>query len=295
MRADRPSLTASMVAAIRALYTELPTPYRLASDPVADALLHPIFQAPARALALAQPRLTAGLVHNAIGLATFGLSFHVELRTRAIDEALEASLADGVDQVVLLGAGLDNRAYRIEALKNARVIEVDHPSTQNYKRERLAAAGDPLPAAREVVRAPINFEHDDLEEVLLKAGLDRSRRSFWIWEGVTIYLTPEAIRATLGHIANLSPAGSRLAMTYGIGLASRLEKQALALGRAAVGLLGEPFVTPLSKDEMGSLLEEFGLHRLSDETTQDWGRRYWDQTFAVRAIERLAIAERIAR
>lgn len=290
MRGERPSITAAVVAAMRALYTRLPAPYRLAPDPLAEQLVPSPVGAAVRALALAP----APLVHRALGAASLGLSFHIPLRTRAIDDAVHESVRAGATQLVVLGAGLDTRAIRLDAIGDVRAFEIDHPSTQRYKVARLDAAGSPSPAAKELVRVAIDFERERLEDALPRAGFDREARSFWIWEGVTVYLTPEAIDASLRAIAALSPPGSRVALTYSEALGARARSIPGWTGPLALGgswVIGEPFRTFLDRRELRARLDSAGFVSVSDESTLDWARRYWRDERGVRDVERLAIAE----
>src|SRR5207253_10743350 len=119
--------------------------------------------------------------------------------------------AAAASQLVILGAGLDGRAWRLSSLSNARVFEVDHPDTQAYKRERLGAL---KPAAKQVDFVPVDFEADSLEASLLRAGHDAAAPTAWVWEGVVMYLTPEAVRSTLKAIAARSAPGSTLIVNY---------------------------------------------------------------------------------
>jgi methyltransferase (TIGR00027 family) len=97
-------------------------------------------------------------------------------------------------------------------LADSTVFEVDHASTQRYKRARLEGLE---PKARDVRFVSVDFERDDLTERLEQAGHDASARTTWIWEGVTMYLTPPAIASTLSAIRARSAIGSTLVMTYG--------------------------------------------------------------------------------
>lgn len=288
MHADRPSLTASLVAAIRALYTALPAPYNLAPDPLAAALVHPVLALPARAARLV-PR-AAPIIHRGFGLAVFGLTYNVALRTRAIDDALRDAIGLGATQLVVLGAGLDARAERLDELAGARVFEVDYPSTHRYKAERLAQAGA-RPRARSVARVAIDFEKDRLDQVLTDAGFDPAERSFWIWEGVTAYLTPEAILGTLRTVGALSAPGSRLAVTYTRPSGRRRPAwfEPVALGLA--GLIGEPIRGMLETAELDDLFGRAGLRRISDEGAVEWAARFWPGEVPAEEWERLAIAE----
>ncbi len=290
MRADRPSLTSSLVAAIRAFYTSLPPPYDMAPDPFAAQLVPAALAVPARVAALASTTGAGPALHRLAGAASLGLTYHVALRTRAIDDALHEALALGVAQVVVLGAGLDARAERLDALAGARVFEVDHPSTHRYKAERLRLAGAP---ARGVTRVAIDFERDRLDEALLRAGLDPAARSFWIWEGVTVYLTPDAIAATLAAVGALSSPGTRLAVTYTRPGRRRaqvgLDLLAHVLGRA----VGEPLHGMLETEAMFAALRHASFRRVSDESAADWAARYWPGERQADEWERLAVAERV--
>ena len=146
---------------------------------------------------------------------SLGLVEHLALRTLAIDRVVAASVAKGADQVVILGAGLDARAWRMDAMARAVVFEVDHPSTQRFKRERLGSRTSAGERARADVRfVEVDFERESLAARLAEAGHDVRRATTWIWEGVTPYLAPEATRATLAIVAVRSAPGSVLAVTY---------------------------------------------------------------------------------
>ncbi|WP_437721173.1 class I SAM-dependent methyltransferase [Sorangium sp. So ce861] len=308
MRSRRPSLTASLVAALRALYTEMPEPYRVAPDPLAARLVPWPLALPARALPLAAGSPAAArAVHRGLGLALFGLSYHVALRTRAIDDALREAVARGASQLVVLGAGLDSRAMRLPELAGVQVFEVDHPSTQRYKVERLASlarrdasaarapgavTAAPELTARGLAHVPVDFERDRLDEALLAAGFRPAEPTFWIWEGVTVYLTREAIEATLRLTAALSAPGSRIALTYGMLPDAELPAWAERALKGMFRSLGEPVRTPLAREEMRGLLARAGFRVLADDSTVDWAARYWPPQRGVRAVERLAVAER---
>jgi methyltransferase (TIGR00027 family) len=288
VRADRPSLTASLVAAIRALYTELPPPYNLAPDPFAAELLPLWLSLPARAAGLVP--WAAPAVHRLAGAVALGLTYNVALRTRAIDDALREALAGGTTQLVVLGAGLDSRAYRIDELAGGRAYEVDYPSTHRYKAERIARLE--TPRDRRVARVAIDFERDRLGDVLTGAGFDPRAPSFWIWEGVTIYLTPETIAATLRAVGELSAPGSRLAVTYTQPGARRGHAWIEALTPILGAAVSEPVRGMIETGSLHALLDAAGFSPVSDENAADWAARYWPGETHAREWERLAVAER---
>lgn len=134
------------------------------------------------------------------------------VRTRFIDEALERSLAGGATQVVILGAGFDSHAYRFQdRLAHARVFEVDRPATQALKRQRVREVLGRPPA--NLAYVAIDFRHEDLPSVLAQHGHDPAHRTFFILEGVTMYLTAASVRQTLQFVGGHAP-GSGLVFDF---------------------------------------------------------------------------------
>lgn len=260
MNENFPSFTALYVAYARALATHDPVLSRACVDPYAEQLLpRPL----ARLCVRAGRRPT--LLH-ALETLTFGLSKHLALRTALIDRALEQALAEGVDQLVVLGAGFDARAHRLAALANATVYEVDHPATQRMKRKRAAT----LPVrARALHYVACNFEHGGLERALARAGFSAARRSLFLWEGVTMYLPRESVAASLAAIAALSAEQSVLIATY---LTPHLVHGGAQLARGAARLLGlvaEPIRFHAPPSELAALLAQHGFQMLSDASPRD--------------------------
>src|SRR5262249_19247804 len=200
------------------------------------------------------------------------------------DDAWREAHAAGARQLVLLGAGLDGRAFRLDDIGDAAVIEVDHPSTQRVKRERTRGL---VARAQRHAYVPVDFERDDLAGALGTAGLSRDAPTFSIWEGVTPYLTRRAQEATLAAIARSSARRSRLAMTY-IEPGGQSER----VGFLA-GLIGEPFIGLMSRDAAAALLAGAGFTVREDTGVPDWARRYSRHPDrAANALrERIAVAE----
>jgi methyltransferase (TIGR00027 family) len=134
------------------------------------------------------------------------------IRTRFIDEALERGVSSGATQVVILGAGFDSHAYRCQTLlAPVRVFEVDRPVTQALKRQRVhdVLGGPPT----NLTYVPIDFQLDDLASVLARHGCDLAQRTFFILEGVTMYLPEAAVRDTLRFVA-ARPPGSGIVFDF---------------------------------------------------------------------------------
>jgi methyltransferase (TIGR00027 family) len=175
-------------------------------------------------------------------------------RTVEIDDALRARKHD---QVVILGAGLDGRAWRMKELADAIVFEVDHPDTQREKRARVGVLAQ---AAREVRFVPVDFTRDSLEEALERAGHDASRPTTWVWEGVVMYLTEEEVRSTLAVVAKRSAPGSRIVIAY-LTRSNMLHRVVAIFVRS----MGEPFRSAFTPDAMRALLAEHDFAAVRDE------------------------------
>jgi methyltransferase (TIGR00027 family) len=174
-------------------------------------------------------------------------------RTVAIDAAIRAA---GSPQLVILGAGLDGRAWRMPELSRTIVFEVDHPDTQRRKRERSATL---QPAAREVRFVPVDFTRDRLGDALAAAGHDPAQPTTWLWEGVVMYLKRADIEATLRAVQARSAPASQLVILY---ISPSLLRTAVGL---ALGLIGEPFLSAFSAEQIRTLLAGFGFAVVQDD------------------------------
>lgn len=144
---------------------------------------------------------------------TIGVCEYVMARTRIFDRFFTEALDTDFEQVVFLGAGYDSRPYRFrERIGRTRLFELDILPTQEYKRSRLARAGVSIPDGLTYV--PINFNSESIADVLFAAGYDKTRKTLFMWEGVTYYLAPAAIDETLAFVRSDSPAGSAIAFDY---------------------------------------------------------------------------------
>jgi len=185
-------------------------------------------------------------------------------RTIAIDDAIRAR---PVSQLVVLGAGLDDRAWRMPELADVDVFEVDHPASQRDKRGRL---GDLQPLARSVRFVPVDFSRDRLEAALASAGHDPDEATTWIWEGVVPYLSRGEVRATVQAAGGTSTAGSRLVVNY------QSPSMSAAIGRLTVRAVtavagrrspwaDEPRRSSWSPSAMSGLLARHGFSLQRDD------------------------------
>jgi methyltransferase (TIGR00027 family) len=134
------------------------------------------------------------------------------IRTRFVDAALERAIASGATQVLVMGAGFDTHAYRCQdLLARSQVFEVDRPATQAMKEQRVMATIGTPPA--NLTYVSVDFEHEELRDVLVRNGYNPSKRTFFILEGVTMYLQEDALRRTLRFVGS-HPPGSTIVFDF---------------------------------------------------------------------------------
>jgi methyltransferase (TIGR00027 family) len=264
MKETRPSSTAQRVAMRRAAHQLLDDP-KVFDDPVA---LRIIGKESASALK-ADPHQ-----FEATPLSPYLRAF-MAARSRYAEDELAAGVRRGVRQYVILGAGLDTFAYRNPYPEGVlHVFEVDHPTTQTWKRARLEEIGITLPG--DLSFAPVDFETQTLAEGLQGAGYDPGECTFFSWLGVTEYLTTEAVMATLRFIAS-APVGSEVVFDYMISPslltpAQRSRFDALARRVASAGESWQAFFEPglLMRD-----LRTMGFGYVEDSGPDEINTRYF--------------------
>jgi methyltransferase (TIGR00027 family) len=194
-------------------------------------------------------------------------------RTRLIDDAVTKSVHECVEQVVILGSGFDSRAYRLPGISSVRVFEVDRPNTLAVKRKRLKKILTTLPS--HVIFVEIDFNVQELGDVLAKSGFNLQRPSLFICEGVSEYLSERAVDGTLRFIATAA-AGSLLIFTY-------LHRGALDNPLAFAGAedqarnstrIGEPWTFGLYPEKVPSYFRERGLDVVEDLGSLEFRSRY---------------------
>jgi methyltransferase (TIGR00027 family) len=249
MRTGQPSRTALGAAGLRAAHQVLDGA-AIFTDPLARRILGGDAEA---------------MLHDAAtDTSRQRLRWFIAARTRLAEDALALAVQHGVRQLVVLGAGLDTYAYRAPPSDDLRIFEVDHPSTQAWKRERLAETGIAVPAALRFV--PVDFERETLADGLADAGFDCAQQTFFTWLGVVPYLTEQAVFATLGFIAGL-PGGAHVVFDYVNPATSMVEPgrraahEALA---ARVAALGETLQRGFDTEQLRARLAALGFHCVED-------------------------------
>ena len=260
MKTGRPSRTAHLVALGRAMADLGLSHVPGFSDPTARAFLSERGRRSLAGVERKQREKKGGYQFE--GART--MADMMALRTSAIDTAVRTAIVQGARQLVILGAGYDGRAWRMDELAGLRVFEVDHPATQGEKRARVTALGA---SKGDVTFVAIDFERERLDAMLERAGHDRAVPTCWIWEGVVMYLTHDAMRATLADIAARSARGSTLIVNY------HTERRGW-LAQLMFRLIGEPQVSSWLPAEMAADLRAAGYSVRDDSGMLDWNDRY---------------------
>ena len=287
MKPHEPSRTAAWVAALRGLGVFLPREVRLTDDPFGLRFARPVARV-ARA-ARRFPRLASRAV-------TRNQVLSIQIRTRVLDDVLLDFIAQGGRQVLLLGAGFDCRAARFRReLEGVTVFEVDHPATQAKKRRVIAESGAP---SASVVYLPWDFEGAALSELPSRLGAlghQRGRATLTIWEGVCMYLTPDAVDGAVAAVRELSAPGSPFAFTYLDRAAIERPPLRMHVLRAFVAGLGEPFRFGWDPQELPGWLAARGFVVVSDRTQVTLARELFPPRFAATehgGLHHIAVAER---
>jgi len=273
------------VALWRALHVELDPPPHVLSDTIGLRMIAPPGDWRRR------PDM------NPEGTRRFRAS--VVIRTRFVEDLLRRRMSEGVSQYVILGAGLDTFAQREEGLcSRLDIYEIDQPGTLAWKEKRLIELGYDLPGR--LHRVPVDFEADEgWWPKLLGAGFQAELPAVVAATGVSMYLTREAIKATLRQVAELA-AGSTLAMTFLLPAASdkggkRKDREAAEQGAKASRT---PFVSFFEPDEMLDLARDAGFSGVEHIAGDSLTRQYfpsWTGHNAVGSAEEMLVASTRAK
>lgn len=251
MQENAASQSAAVIAAHRAMESTKPEEKRVCYDPYAAKLIAPNFSVIGET---EMPREQA--------LALFkqfvpGFHEYFIARTRYIDDYLSACIKNGMEQLVILGAGYDSRAYRFDTLKEGiAIFEVDHPATQAVKKDKLGDILEQLP--NHVTFVPVDFKQDDFGSTLTESGYNTGLHTLFIWEGVTMYLRPDTVEKVLGFVTNNSGAQSSIIFdfTFPEIIDGAKEPPEAIAWRSKANEYGEPLQFGISLNEVTAFLEE---------------------------------------
>ncbi len=213
-----------------------------------------------------------------------GLHEHLISRTRFIDDLIKKSISEQVEQYVILGAGYDSRAYNLELPSGLKIFEVDQPEVQEIKISKLP---DEIPNAENITYVSVDFNHQSLKNQLLNSGFDKSKSTIYTLEGVSQYITREALNSTLSELALLTPnSNATFFMSYvskllredpkacfGMGY-SKPEKAAKFITNGAAKV-GEPWISLYSSKEIEDLLSQNSFTLIENKTLADLNSKYF--------------------
>ena len=284
------SRTSILVAAARAFGSRDPDAGVRNPDFLADTLIGP------DELALINDHpISAGLAQDyeeAIQKPAIAmLASLMILRTRFIDEALKRAVDDGATQIVILGAGFDSRAYRFRGLlKHCRVIEVDAELTQDHKKRRIQATlGEVLP---NLTYVSLDFAKDGIRDALKAGGFREGEKSFYIWEGVSMYLPEKSVREMLQMVAAHSAPGSSIVLDYANSLGIEIIKQNPQGPAGLLASWGEPWIFGVPGANGDEFFRELGfdpvalLSMNNPEVIKRYAVRSEGTTYAARTMEK---------
>jgi len=213
---------------------------------------------------------------NSINFDKLWVFYYITARTKHIDSVLLKELKSGVKQVVIMGAGYDTRAYRFyKDFPKVKFFEVDLPVMVADKKSRVSSNLSDLPV--NVVYTPINFNTQDLGQVLAGVGYQKDRKTLFIWEGVVMYLDAAAVESTLRFIAGNASAGSSVVFDYlpPSVVEGTYTKDPYAVRMADfVRSQGEPLTFGIDPDKSGAFLKKQGLRQETNIGHADMVKRY---------------------
>jgi len=212
-------------------------------------------------------------------------------RTRYIDDTVQAALSQGIEQLVILGAGFDTRSYRLPGVEHVKVFEADLPAVQEDKVKKIQRYFGRSP--EHVTFVPIDFDRQSVETIFAGTVFDSSRPAAFIWEGVTQYITEEAASLTLSFIGKSAP-GSTMAFTYV--LKSIIERCSDVPGADKLmdtAAKSAPWIFGLEPSSLQAYLQPFHLALVADVGHTDYKKTYLEplgRNLAVFEGERIAVA-----
>ena len=213
-----------------------------------------------------------------------GMHEHLISRTRYIDDLIEKSAFANIEQYVILGAGYDSRAHRLKLPSKLKIFEVDQSEVQELKRLRLS---DNMPNRESITYVDIDFNHQSLKEQLINVGFDQNKSTIFTLEGVSQYISREALDATLKEVADLNPnSNSKIFISYVNKLLKEDSKACFGKGYSkpekavsfitnSAAKMGEPWISFYSAEEIESILSQNNFTLIENKTLADLNSKYF--------------------
>jgi len=275
VRKNQSSLTATGIAIARAVESEKPPGERVCYDPYARQFI-------------------PGWMYHIFGFFIKsgyaerrgpGVNGFLLARERYIDDVLQIFINEGLQQLVILGAGYDSRAYRFDLPERVETFEVDHPLTQADKLDKMQSIFGKIPEY--VTYVSIDFNTQSLSERLLSSGYNPHLISLFIWQGVTMYLTQEGVDNTLTFIVKNAAPGSGVVFDYVYqAVLDGIQKQSeISNIRRYRFITGEGLTFGIPEDNVDAFLRRRGFQEIKDITSEELKAAYFTGKNANRRVE----------
>lgn len=275
-----PSKMAEGIAMHRAAESRMPEDERICYDPYAVHFIDPEILK----FATAHPAEAEAKLKEMEEFLP-GLSNSIRARVRYFDDFIEMTCREGLEQLVILGAGYDTRAYRLPGLKRkVRVFEVDHRDTQRIKSDKILEIFGSLP--EHVVFVPMDLEFDDLGEILRANGYSPDQKTLFVLEGLVMYLPLEAIDEIFSYIVHHTGRGSAILFDYfpASVIDGSSEHEIAANIRSFTQMIGEPLQYGVPDGEIEKTLTDYGFSRISNMTSDQYKSMFFGGKNADRKV-----------
>lgn len=279
---EGPNKLAERMAMIRAGESKLPEDERVCYDPYAAYFVGPELE---KLLAINPQQRKAMIAKLEQGMP--GLTNSVIARARFFDDTVKQAVADGLEQLVILGAGYDTRPYRIGGMGSVKVFEVDQPDTIAVKKDKIMEILGSVPD--HVTYVPIDFNEERLDRRLLECGYKLSKKTLFTLEGLTMYLDPDAVDEILEFILYNSGKGSAVAFDYG-----RIYSENTSSGYREESQATRKFVENQGDTvkfgvtgTVETFLAERGFQNIRNITDKDYKKTYFTGKNASRSVSSL--------
>lgn len=270
MKAEKTSRTAQYMALFRALETKRDVNDRLFSDPYAIDFLDSKLRFATRLSKFAPVK---NYIQNTIQKKIPGAFSSGIARTKYIDDLLQDAIQNGIKQALILGAGFDTRPLRLDFLKSIPVIEIDHPNTSNFKIQIYKNSLGQLPENVQFLQ--IDFNQQNLDQLAVQNDINFSLPTAVIWEGVTNYLSADAVKSTFEFISKFAK-NSIVIFTY-------IHKEILENPKSFLG--GEKLLKDLNEleeqwtfgflpNELSDYLNQFDIKLIEDLGANEYRERF---------------------
>jgi methyltransferase (TIGR00027 family) len=285
MRDQKHSYSAQIIATMRAIESLKPENERLFYDPFARYLVSNHLK-----LVLSNKLMIKALLRF-IEILGPGFPDGIVVRTRYIDDLLIDCIKNHIQQCVILGAGLDARALRISSAKNIKVFEIDHPASQAFKQKQLKKIVNDK-EMEHITFVPVNFNQETIDKKLENTTFDPGLKTFFIWEGVTFYLTANAVDETLMFVINHSGPGSSIYFDYMFqnvldGRCQLPESQRIRSFPSFVGTAKETYTFGIEKETIDHFLSQRGFSSCVEMTGRQLKERYFSSDHSNRKVHEL--------